>query len=76
MKNYKLKGGGIITADSSLDLVIQLSKNTIFAFNNNLTQFRKETAERCEIYNQSKIRTEDNDVFIDDLIANEFIEVV
>ena len=76
MKKYKLKGGGIITADSKTDLVIRLSQNTIFGFNNNLGEFRKETAERCFIYDGSDIRTENCDVFIDDLITNEFIEVI
>lgn len=75
MKKYNLTGGGTIEAENSEDFVKQLNELSIFGFRYNIDLFMKDTAIRCNQMNSCEIRTEDCDVFLEDLIEHGFVGV-
>lgn len=73
--NYKMLGGGTIYAPTNLDLVINLRKNS-FNPGESLEEFMEQTAKACKLQNTSIIRTDNIDVFVEDLIENNFLTKV
>lgn len=72
---YQLKGGGTITAASPEDAIIKLRE---LSFNPCDTphEFMREVAEQCYVQNEAEISFANAEIFIDDLIENEFLKVV
>lgn len=70
---YTLMDGGKITAGSPSEFLTELRKSSKFENEASDIHFMKLFAERLEIYDESKIRTESPDVFFEDLLRSGYI---
>lgn len=74
MKIYKIKGAGFVTATNPQELVEILNNTSMFGYRKRIEDFMKETSKACRIQNGSKIRATSPDVFVKDLLHNNFLE--
>lgn len=70
---YLLNDGHSIIADSNEEFIRTLNKESKFGYFDDLNWFMKETAKRCLIQNSTKVRTENYDIFVEDLVAGGFV---
>ena len=72
---YKLMGGGFVTASSFQELAESLWKGS-HTPTATLEDFMEQTAERCMLQMGCVISTYNVEEFVTDLIANGFVETV
>jgi len=73
MRTYRLKDGGIITANSPIDFITKLRESSKFNSDISDAVFMKLFADRMKTYNGSIIRTDSPERFISDLINSGYI---
>ncbi|MFA7327116.1 MAG: hypothetical protein WC121_10660 [Candidatus Kapaibacterium sp.] len=75
MKKYILKGGGKIKATTPTGIIEQIRATSLHPCDT-LEKYMVEVSRSCHQDNGSNIRTESHRKFVNDLIANGFIEEV
>ncbi len=74
MKKYYFNNGQIVNAKDAKHLVEQMNALSFFNFSIDLHEFMKTTAIQCSVQKECEIRTDSFESFVEDLIANKFIE--
>lgn len=70
---YTLEDGGKITANSPAEFLTELRKSSKFESETSDRLFMKHFAQRIKIYNGKTVRTDDTELFFNDLKAVGFI---
>jgi predicted acetyltransferase len=73
MRTYRLKDGGVVTANSPVDFLTKLRESSKFNSEVSNAEFMKLFTERIETYDGSLIRTDSPENFISDLISSGYI---
>lgn len=66
----------ILSAESNKEIIEQMNLNSFFGYKKDLNEFMNEVSKNCFRQNGAKIRCNDADNFIKDLIKNKFIEII
>ena len=76
MNIYLFIGGGCVTADSADMFVEKMRDMSLFCKVLDIDQYMTDVASRCLLYSKSNIRTDSKQHFLQDLIDNDFVEVI
>ena len=68
--------GGTITAETNEDVVKHLNNNSLFGYRKRHHDFMVDTAKACKLQTGAEIRTNDCDVFVEDLLITGFLKEV
>ena len=69
---YLMQGGGFVIADSADQFVCRMRKSSRTP-SQNVPEFMRQVSDRAWLYNQSSIRFDTADNFLQDLIASEIV---
>lgn len=76
MTTYEMLGGGRISAETTEQVVKILNRNSLFGFRKYFHDFMLDTAKACKLQKGCEIRTQNTEVFVEDLLENEFLKIV
>ena len=69
---YLMQGGGFVIADTA-DLFVCRMRKSSRTPSQNVPEFMRQVSDRAWLYNQSSIRFDTADNFLQDLIASEIV---
>ncbi len=69
---YLMQGGGFVIADTADQFVCRMRKSSRTP-SHNVPEFMRQVSDRAWLYNQSSIRFDTADNFLQDLIASEIV---
>lgn len=69
---YLMQGGGFVIADTADQFVCRMRKSSRTP-SKNVPEFMRQVSDRAWLYNQSSIRFDTADNFLQDLIASEIV---
>jgi hypothetical protein len=72
-KVYLFNGGGFVTAQDAAEFVTKMHSSSMFGRADSDAQFMQDVAARCHVDSLAHIRTYSADVFLHDLMANEYV---
>ena len=75
-KKYQMLDGKTFNASSPTNLIEQMRFDSKFSTGNDLNEFMLNVSQNSYEYNNSNIRTNTHENFVEDLIKEEFVKIV
>ena len=76
MKKYKDEQGSLYEAATAQDIVVQMRNAGRFTQRQSLVEFMQGMARRLHIWDNTKIRTDKCEIFVEDLVAAGYLILV
>ena len=72
---YLMQGGGFVIADTAEQFACRMRKSSRTS-SNNVPEFMRQVSDRAWLYNNSYVRSDTVDNFLEDLIASEIVVLI
>ena len=73
MTVYIFNGGGFVTASTPTEFVEKMRESSLFGRSDDTQEFMDQVAHRCYLDRHAEIRLDNAEVFLSDLISNDFV---